>query len=111
MNDEFKKSVLENLVDADREIHFCCAGAISMISPKLSVGGQSSLKTDREHVESHLRSTEADVNCSTDRAGSPQTLIIAKTDASYQKKLVVYHEDQQKLTATIKAKEVLCQTN
>jgi len=70
-----------------------------------------SLKTDREHVESHLRLAEADVNCTTDRAGSPQTLIIAKTDASYQKKLVVYHEDQQKLTATIKAKKVLCQMN
>ncbi len=70
-----------------------------------------SLKPDREHVESCLRSADADVNCSTDRAGSPQSLVIAKTDASYRKKLEVYHEDQQKLTATIKDKKVLCPTN
>ncbi len=44
MSEEFKKSVLENLVDSDREIHFCCSGAIPTVSPKLSVGGQSAFQ-------------------------------------------------------------------
>ena len=70
-----------------------------------------SLKQDREHVESCLRSADADVNCTTDRTGSPQTLILTKTNGSYHKKLRVYHEDQQKLTAAKNAKQVLCQTN
>ncbi len=70
-----------------------------------------SLKQDREHVEYCLRSADADVNCTTDRTGSPQSLIITKTNGSYHKKLRVYHEDQQKLTAAKEAKKVLCPTN
>ncbi len=62
-------------------------------------------------VEYCLRSADADVNCTTDRTGSPQSLIITKTNGSYHKKLRVYHEDQQKLTAAKEAKKVLCPTN
>lgn len=39
MIEQFRDSILRNLLPSDREIRFCSAGAVPIVSPKLSIGG------------------------------------------------------------------------
>ena len=56
----------------------------------------------RKHLEGNIRSNKNDLTCSTDRTGSPHTLVCTKTIASYQVKLKEYHRDQENL-ATVRS--------
>ena len=40
-----------------------------------------------------------DLNCKTDRKGSPHTLVCTKNSATYEKKLKKYHQDQEHLAS------------
>ena len=44
MVEQFRESILNNLIPSDREIRFCCAGAIPIVSPKLSVGSTNAIR-------------------------------------------------------------------
>ena len=41
---QFRESILKNLVASDREIRFCCAGTVPIVSPKLSFGGKNTFR-------------------------------------------------------------------
>ena len=51
----------------------------------------------RRHLEGNIRSNKNDLTCSTDRKGSPHSLVCTKTIASYEAKLKKYHRDQENL--------------
>ncbi|HEX4610645.1 MAG TPA: 2OG-Fe(II) oxygenase [Urbifossiella sp.] len=53
----------------------------------------------REHLEHAIRGHTCDLDCVTDRRGSPQTLVCTKNTASYQAKRKTYHEDLAHLSA------------
>ena len=53
----------------------------------------------RQHLEHQIRAHECDVNCVTDRTGSPQTLVCTKNTASFDARLKKYHEDRTHLAA------------
>ncbi len=44
MVEQFRESILKNLVASDREIRFCCAGVVPIVSPKLSVGSTNAIR-------------------------------------------------------------------
>jgi hypothetical protein len=46
----------------------------------------------RRHVEDRIRAHECDVGCSTERRGSPHTLVCTKTKASFHRSLKEYHD-------------------
>ena len=52
----------------------------------------------RKHLQLSIREGECDLNFTTERTGSPHTLVCTKTTASYQARLKIYHEDQKHLT-------------
>ncbi len=52
----------------------------------------------RQHLEDVVGRNKSDVNCVTDRTGSPQTLVCTKNTASYEAKLKKYREDLGHLT-------------
>jgi len=56
----------------------------------------------RTHAEQHVRRHNCDLDCDTDRKGSPHTLVLAKNTMSYQVRLNKYHDDMRHLE-TIKA--------
>jgi hypothetical protein len=58
----------------------------------------------RQHVETTIRAGRCDVDCKTERRGSPHTLVCTKNTASYQARLKKYHADQKHL-ATLRAIE------
>ncbi len=47
----------------------------------------------RSHVENQIRADRCDITCSTDRKGSPHTLVCTKNDTSYQNKLKAHLVD------------------
>ena len=54
----------------------------------------------RNHVNNEIRNnTECDLTTTTDRKGSPQTLVCTKTTASFERSLKTYHEDLKHLAA------------
>jgi hypothetical protein len=56
----------------------------------------------RRHLEDSIRQYHCDVNCKTERHGSPYTLVCTKNTASYQAALKTYHQNQERL-ATLRA--------
>lgn len=57
---------------------------------------------ERSHVENTIRNARCDLNCKTERTGSPHTLVCTKNTASYEAALKTYQQDQEHL-ATLKA--------
>ncbi len=53
----------------------------------------------RRHLEHNIRHAHCDLDCTTERKGSPHTLVCTKNDASYQAKLKQYHEHLEQLAA------------
>jgi hypothetical protein len=56
----------------------------------------------RQHLEHEVRRHKCDLDLTTERRGSPYTLVCTKNKASYHASVKKYHEDQKHL-ATIKA--------
>jgi hypothetical protein len=55
----------------------------------------------RSHLENSIRQDQCDVDCQTDRHGSPHTLVCTKNTASYQAKLRTYQQDQEHLATLL----------
>jgi predicted 2-oxoglutarate/Fe(II)-dependent dioxygenase YbiX len=53
----------------------------------------------RTHLEQKIQANRCDLDLSTDRKGSPHTLVARKNTASYHANLRTYHENQKRLTA------------
>lgn len=53
----------------------------------------------REHLEQQIERHGCDADCTTDRTGSPQTLVCTKTTASFDARLKKYRDDRAHLTA------------
>jgi len=51
----------------------------------------------RSHVELVIRQNRCDVDCATDRRGSPQTLVCTKNAASFERSLEAYRRDEEHL--------------
>ena len=58
----------------------------------------------RSHLENIIGHRGCDVNCKTERVGSPHVLVCTKNTASFKAQLKKYHEDRQHL-ATVRAIE------
>jgi hypothetical protein len=58
----------------------------------------------RSHLENTIRQRGCDVDCRTERVGSPHVLVCTKNTASFQARLRTYHEDCRHL-ATLRAIE------
>jgi hypothetical protein len=58
----------------------------------------------RQHLEHEIRHHKLDLNVTTERKGSPYTLVCTKNKASYQEELTTYHQDRERL-ATVRAIE------
>jgi hypothetical protein len=52
----------------------------------------------RTHLEQKIKANRCDLDLSTDRKGSPHTLVARKNMASYHANLRTYHENQKRLT-------------
>jgi len=51
----------------------------------------------RSHVGERIRQFQCDLAGATEKKGSPYTLVLTKTDASFQCALAKYHEDMKDL--------------
>jgi hypothetical protein len=51
----------------------------------------------RSHLEYEIQANKRDVACSTERRGSPHTLVCTKTNASFQRSRTMYHEHLEHL--------------
>jgi hypothetical protein len=56
----------------------------------------------RRHLEDQIRHHACDLDCRTERRGSPHTLVCTKNTATYERQLRKFHEDQEHL-ATLRA--------
>lgn len=72
--------------------------------PKEEVHRFRAVQDRRSHLESIIRQCGCDVNCKTERVGSPHVLACTKNRASFQARLKKYHEDRQHL-ATVRSIE------
>ncbi|MBN9522224.1 2OG-Fe(II) oxygenase [bacterium] len=63
----------------------------------------------RTHLEHTIRHRRCDVDCATERVGSPHVLVCTKNTASFQARLKKYHEDGGHL-ATLRAIELALPT-
>lgn len=61
----------------------------------------------RDHLENSVRQQHCDVDCATDRRGSPQTLVCTKNTASFQQRLKTYQQDQEHLALLQSLRECL----
>jgi len=61
----------------------------------------------RSHLENIIHNNQCDLDVSTDRKGSPHTLVARKNVASYQRKLKTYQENLEYLVAVRSAEEHL----
>jgi hypothetical protein len=75
-----------------------------LIDPREAEHRFRMVQNRRQHLEWQIRHDHCDLTCTTDRRGSPHTLVCTKNDASYRAKLKTYHENQQRL-ATVRAIE------
>jgi hypothetical protein len=73
-------------------------------NPKEPVHRFSIKEERRRHLEHEIRHHKCDLDVTTERKGSPHTLVCTKNKASYQEALTEYHELRQHL-ATIQAIE------
>jgi hypothetical protein len=53
----------------------------------------------RQHLEHEIKGHQCDLDCVTDRSGSPQTLVCTKNTASFEARLKKYREDLAHLAA------------
>jgi hypothetical protein len=53
----------------------------------------------RQHLEHQIKGHGCDLDCVTDRTGSPQTLVCTKNTASFEERLKKYREDLSHLAA------------
>jgi hypothetical protein len=53
----------------------------------------------RNHLEQVVRESNCDLDLTTDRRGSPHTLVCTKNKASYQQQLKKHHKDLEDLAA------------
>jgi hypothetical protein len=53
----------------------------------------------RRHLEQRIHSAGCDLECKTERHGSPYSLVCTKNTASYQARLKKYHQDREHLSA------------
>ncbi len=60
----------------------------------------------RSHLESRIRADKCDLDMTTERRGSPHTLVCTKNTASFQAALKKYHEDVKRL-ADVRSLEAL----
>lgn len=72
--------------------------------PKEGVHRFRAAQDRRSHLENTIRHRGCDVNCKTERIGSPHVLVCTKNTASFQARLKKYHEDGQHF-ATVRAIE------
>ena len=72
--------------------------------PKESVHRFRAVQERRSHLENVIRNRGCDVDCRTERVGSPHTLVCTKNTASFQARLKKYHDDRGHL-ATVRAIE------
>ncbi|XP_065882892.1 uncharacterized protein [Dysidea avara] len=57
-------------------------------------------KSRRQHLEDQLRIAKADATCQTERVGTPHTLVVTKTQASYERE-VEKHKVHRELLASL----------
>ena len=55
-------------------------------------------EADRRHVEDSIRQGRHDVDCSTERKGSPHVLVCTKNQASYERRVAQRRADLDDLT-------------
>lgn len=55
-------------------------------------------EAERRHVEDSIRQGRCDVNCSTERKGSPHVLVCTKNQASYERRVAQRRTDIDDLT-------------
>lgn len=85
--------------DLRREAKLACSCAICtevsgfLRSPTQATWDLRAAERDRRHVEQHLLHAGADVAFHTVRQGSPHTLRVTKTQASYERRVVQRRED------------------
>ena len=65
--------------------------------PREEVGRFSVREELRRHLSQIIREAQCDVECETERRGSPFTLVCTKNDASYWRKLGEYHLNKRHL--------------
>jgi len=74
------RSVNEFLVDRMRSVHRIRAS-----------------QKEREHTELRVKYRQCDLTCTAERRGSPHTLVLTKTTASFERRLKKYREDLEQL--------------
>jgi hypothetical protein len=68
-------------------------------NPQESVHRFRAVQNRRSHLEDCIRQHHCDLECRTEKRGSPHTLVCTKTAASYQEKVRTYHQNQEHLAA------------
>jgi hypothetical protein len=68
-----------------------------LTDPKERVHRFRAIQSRRQHLEEQIRHKSCDLDCKTERTGSPHTLVCTKNDASYRARLKTYHENQERL--------------
>ncbi len=82
----------------------CAALRRFLSDPEEEVHRFRAVQDRRSHLENVIRQCGCDVNCKTERVGSPHVLACTKNTASFQARLKKYHEDCKHL-ATVRAIE------
>jgi hypothetical protein len=80
----------------------CAALKKFLQNPNEEVYRFSAAERRRRHLQDTIRSDRADVNCRTEKRGSPYTLVCTKNTASYEASLKTYHENLEHL-ATLRS--------
>jgi hypothetical protein len=70
-----------------------------LLDPKELVHRFRAMQKQRSHLETCIRSFNCDVDCTTERKGSPHTLVCTKNTASFEAALKKYREDCEHLAA------------
>lgn len=70
-----------------------------LVDPEEEVHRFRAVQDRRSHLENIIRRCGCDVNCKTERVGSPHILACTKNIASFKTRLKKYHEDCQHLAA------------
>jgi hypothetical protein len=80
----------------------CLALGRFLQSAELEVWRFKAREADRRHVEDSIRQGRHDVDCSTERKGSPHVLVCTKNQASYERRVAQRRADLDDL-ARLKA--------
>jgi hypothetical protein len=80
----------------------CAPLARFLADPALPQWSMRAAQPDRSHVESTIKSSHCDVVTATVRKGSPHTLVVTKTQASYERR-VAQRRGDVKMLAEIEA--------